>query len=132
MAAPRRILFQEVRFTLEFQRGAPFEQSIMNSNLAAFNLDHLDCSVNDIIYPTSWPQGFGGDPDISDLTLHWVPWDDDIVCTSQYHFYVADLEIYEFMVAVGTATDNHLSLVPVGVPFALSMDIAQIRFRLGI
>lgn len=122
MAAPRRVLPQEVRFTLEFQPGAPFEQSIINSVLAPFNLDQLDCSVNEIIYPTAWPLRFGGDPDIIDLPSHWVPWDEDIVSTSLYHFYVADLEIYESMVSVATATDNHLSLVPLGVPFDQRMD----------
>ena len=130
MAAPRRVLPQEIRFTLEFQPGAPFQQSIINSIMAPFNLDQLDCSINEIIYPTAWPVGFGGDPDIIDLPTHWVPWDDDIVSTSQYHFYVADLEVYESMAAVATATDNHLSMVPAGLPFDLRMETILIVHQL--
>ena len=132
MNAPRRVLPQEIRFTLEFQPGAPFQQSIINSIMAPFNLDQLDCSINEIIYPTAWPIGFGGDPDIIDLPTHWVPWDDDIVSTSQYHFYVADLEVYESMAAVATATDNHLSMVPAGVPFDFRMETILIVHQLPL
>jgi hypothetical protein len=92
----------------------------------------LDCSINEIIYPTAWPLGFGGDPDIIDLPPHWVPWDDDIVSTSQYHFYVADLEVYESMAAVATATDNHLSMVPAGLPFDLRMETMLIVHQLPL
>ena len=132
MDAPRRVLPQEIRFTLEFQPGAPFQQSIINSIMAPFNLDQLDCSINEIIYPTAWPIGFGGDPDLIDLPTHWVPWDDDIVSTSQYHFYVADLEVYESMAAVATATDNHLSMVPAGVPFDFRMETILIVHQLPL
>ena len=130
MAAPRRVLPKEIRFALEFQPGAPFQQSIINSIMAPFNLDQLYCSINEIIYPTAWPVGFGGDPDIIDLPTHWVPWDDDIVSTSQNHFYVADLEVYESMAAVATATDNHVSMVPAGPAFDLRMETILIVHQL--
>ena len=74
----------------------------------------------------------GGDPDLIDLPTHWVPWDDDIVSTSQYHFYVADLEVYESMAAVATATDNHLSMVPAGVPFDFRMETILIVHQLPL
>ena len=111
------VLPQEVRFTVEFQPGAG--HSIINSLLLPLQLDHLECSVNEVVFTSSWPLQFGGDPPLDEIPTHWCPWDDDVTIDAQYHFHIANLQVFENIVRIASATDGYISLVPDSVPFHL-------------
>ena len=103
--------------------------SLLNSNLELLTLSStilellqlnaLDCSVNEIIYPTAVSLRYGVEPPLIDLPRHWIPWDEDISTGAIYHFYVADSQIFENLTNLAFATGNCLSLVAAGVPLAL-------------
>ena len=107
----------EIRFTIEFQPGVA--HSIIDSILDLLQLNALDCSVNEIIYPTAVSLRYGVEPPLIDLPRHWIPWDEDISTGAICHFYVADSQIFENLTNLAFATGNCLSLVAAGVPLAL-------------
>ena len=104
----------EVRLTVEFQFDV--ERSIVNTLLAPLQLEELDCSVQAVVYPTAQPLHRDGDPPLAELPTHWIPWDGNLSGNMQYHFYISNVTLPENIVALGTATDGHLNLVPPGVP----------------
>ena len=120
----------EIRFTIEFQPGVA--RSIIDSILDPLRLNTLDCSVNEIIYPTAVSLRYGGDPPLIDLPNHWIAWDEDISTDVIYHFYVADSQIFENLTNLAFATGNYLSLVAAGVPLALREEFVLIIHTLPL
>ena len=107
----------EIRFTLEFQPGVA--NSIIDSILEPLQLDALNCSVDEILYPTSVSLRDAVERPLIDLARHWIPWHEVISTGAIYHFYVADAQIFEHLTNLAFATGNYLSLVAAGVPLAL-------------
>jgi len=93
--------------------------TLSSTILELLQLNALDCSVNEIIYPTAVSLRYGVEPPLIDLPRHWIPWDEDISTGAIYHFYVADSQIFENLTNLAFATGNCLSLVAAGVPLAL-------------
>lgn len=82
----------EIRFQVEFWSGDhPHD---LNRLLTHLELGQVECDINTFIYPVMWPAARGFDPPINDLSLHWVPWDEELSTEKVIHFYVADISLY--------------------------------------
>ena len=81
----------EIRFQVGFWSGDhPHD---LNRLLTHLELGQVECDINTFIYPVMWPAARGFDPPINDLSLHWVPWDEELSSEKVIHFYVADFSL---------------------------------------
>ena len=76
----------EVRFQVEFLAGD--DPHDLNRLLTHLELGQIECDINGLVFPVMWPAHRAHDPPITELFLHWVPWDESLSSSKQVHLYV--------------------------------------------
>ena len=99
----------EIRFQVEFLTGDhPHD---LNRLLVHLELGQVECDINTFIYPVMWPTTRGFDPPINDLSLYWVPWDEELSSTKVTHFYVADISMYNELATLAHHLNGQMGMV---------------------
>ena len=99
----------EIRFQVEFWSGDhPHD---LNRLLVHLELGQVECDINTFIYPVMWPAARGFDPPINDLSLHWVPWDEELTSEKVIHFYVADISMYNELATLAHHLNGQIGMV---------------------
>ena len=108
------IPLEEVRFTVVFRTGD--QGHGVNRVLTHFGLGELDCDINQVMFPVTWPVGRPYDPPLPELTQHWIPWDEDLSPTAEVHLYVAHLPLYQELASLADVLQGHIQMVSFDTP----------------
>ena len=99
----------DIRFQVELWSGDhPHD---LNRLLVHLELGQIECDINNLIYPVMWPTTRGFDPPINDLSLYWVPWDEELSSTKVIHFYVADISMYNEFATLAHHLNGQIGMV---------------------
>ena len=126
MAAPFD-LPAESQFTVQlwFQATPETTEWTLNQTLAAFQLDHLGCELNEYVMALSTGRQNFHLPAIEHVERFWTAWDEPITDRFCYHLLVVDRSLYQHMrssinqrnmeIVLGgrlDRTDLHVHLLP--------------------
>lgn len=104
----------EVRFQVEFRIGQ--DPHDLNRLLTHLELGDIDFDINGLIFPVMWPAARAHDSPVTDLFMHWVPWDEPLSADLQVHLYVAHTPLFESLDTLAHHLQGQISMVAPQIP----------------